>query len=126
MNSPFFFRCINQSCQRDFDINEKLYQCPACSDLLDIAYDFEPVDVDQLKAAFSRRRTSSDPLDVSGVWRYLEFLPFRGEDLRHVVTLGEGNSPILEVPRCAEYVGLERLRIKHLGWNPSGSSRIMA
>ena len=121
MNSSFFFRCINQSCQRQFDINEKLYQCPACSDLLDIAYDFPPVDVDQLKATFSRRRTSSDPLDVSSVWRYREFLPFSDEDLHNVVTLGEGSGPVLDVPRCAEYVGLDRLRIKHLGWNPSGS-----
>ena len=121
MSSAFFFRCINHSCGREFDINRKLYQCPTCSELLDIAYGGPPLDVEELKATFSRRRTSSFPLDVSSVWRYREFLPFQEEDLCHVVTLGEGNSPILEAPRCAEYVGLDRLRVKHLGWNPSGS-----
>jgi len=35
--------------------------------------------------------------------------------------MGEGNNPVLEAPRSAEYVGLRRLRVKHLGWNPTGS-----
>jgi threonine synthase len=121
MTEWFRFRCINDSCLREFPIQNKLYQCPRCQDLLDIVYDFGRTDVDSLKESFSRRRLSNRPLDVSGVWRYRELLPFEAGDLDRVVTMGEGNTPILEAPRCAEYMGLDRLRVKHLGWNPSGS-----
>ena len=118
---PFFFRCINETCQEEFDIGRKLYQCPTCSDLLDIIKPPPNLDPVQLKDLFRRRTASMDPLDISAVWRYREFLPFEKKDLGHVVTMGEGNNPVLETPRCAEYVGLNRLRVKHLGWNPTGS-----
>jgi threonine synthase len=60
-------------------------------------------------------------MDVSGVWRYREMLPFEERDYQHVVTLGEGNAPVIEAPRSARYAGIKQLKIKHLGWNPSGS-----
>ena len=118
---PFFFRCINESCRSEFDISRKLYQCPDCSDLLDVIKDYSNLDVERLKKLFRQRRASNNPLDISGVWRFRELLPFLEEDLRHVVTMGEGTNPVLETPRCAEYAGLKRLRVKHLGWNPTGS-----
>lgn len=121
MNSQFFFRCIDPRCCRQFAITEKLYQCPACSDLLDIAYQFPEFNVPAVKRTFQARRASNHPLDVSGVWRFRELLPFLPEDQHHVVTLGEGNNPVLNAPRSAEYAGLKRLKIKHLGWNPTGS-----
>jgi threonine synthase len=121
MSAPFFFRCINQSCQKEFGIGKKLFQCPSCSDLLDIAHHFPSLDADKLKEVFCQRRSSTDPVNLSGVWRYREFLPFDREDFNSIVTLGEGNNPVLDAPRSADYVGLKHLKVKHLGWNPSGS-----
>jgi threonine synthase len=122
VNSHYFFRCINAPCQRTFPTTEKLYHCPACGDLLDIVYEFaERPDPEELKSLFWNRRNSLDPLDVSGVWRYRELLPFQPDDLALAVTLGEGNTPLIEAPRSAAYAGIRRLRIKHLGWNPTGS-----
>ena len=51
-----------------------------------------------------------------GVWRYHDALPF---DVG--VTLPEGDTPLHEVPRLEESVGVDRLRIKHEGMNPTGS-----
>lgn len=121
MTDPFHFRCINESCQKEFEITRKLYQCPACADLLDIVYRFPRLDATKLKGTFRQRRLSNHVLDLSGVWRYRELLPFREEDLNWVITLGEGNNPLLSAPRSAEYAGLKQLKVKHLGWNPSGS-----
>jgi threonine synthase len=118
---PFFFRCINDACREEFGIGRKLYQCPSCSDLLDIIKTYSDLDPQKLKDLFHRRTSSRDPLDISAVWRYRELLPFEEKDLVHVVAMGEGNNPVLETPRCAEYAGLNRLRVKHLGWNPTGS-----
>jgi threonine synthase len=60
------------------------------------------------------------PLDQSGVWRYREFLPFLS-DYSQVVTLREGNTPLLDAPRAARYGGLDGLAFKHQGFNPTGS-----
>lgn len=121
MKKASFFRCIRPDCGREYPIHEKLYQCPRCQDLLDVSYVFEGLDVPGLKRSFQSRRGSTDPLDASGVWRYRELLPFTEQDYGKVVTMGEGNIPLLKAPRSARYAGLHRLRVKHLGWNPTGS-----
>ena len=38
-----------------------------------------------------------------------------------IVTLREGNTPLLRAPRAAEYGGLDALVFKHQGFNPTGS-----
>ncbi|MGH9712664.1 MAG: threonine synthase [Candidatus Acidiferrales bacterium] len=60
-----------------------------------------------------------DPRDQSGVWRYRELLPF--DATVPIVSLVEGNSPLYDAPRCAEYCRLSGLLLKHLGCNPTGS-----
>ena len=55
------------------------------------------------------------------MWRYHELLPVR--NAQHVVTLGEGMTPLLAAPRLVP-IGLEheaRLLIKDEGQNPTGS-----
>jgi threonine synthase len=73
-----------------------------------------------LRQLFRERRLSNAPLDQSGVWRYRELFPFL-RDYSQVVTLREGNTPLLDAPGAAEYGGLDRLAFKHQGFNPTGS-----
>ncbi|MBL8151825.1 MAG: threonine synthase, partial [Blastocatellia bacterium] len=113
-----FLKCI--ACQASFDIQQKLYNCPKCGDLLDVSYEWADYDPQSLKKLFRDRRISSSPLDLSGVWRFRELIPFL-EDLQNVVTLFEGNTPIFSAPRSAEYIGLAGLGLKHQGMNPTGS-----
>ena len=63
---------------------------------------------------------NNHPLDRSGVWRYRELLPF-WPNFDHVVTLSEGNTPILDAPLAAKFAGLDALSFKHQGYNPTGS-----
>ena len=121
MISPFFFRCINQDCGEEYDALENIYECPLCHDLLDLVYTFSEFTPNELKTKFLERRQSNHPLDQSGVWRFREFLPFEKDDYELAVTFGEGNNPVVDVPKSADYVGLESLKVKHLGWNPTGS-----
>jgi threonine synthase len=54
-----------------------------------------------------------------GVWRYRAFLPdLAAED---VVTLGEGDTPLLPARRLGKELGLNRLLIKDESRNPTGS-----
>ena len=66
------------------------------------------------------RRLSREPLDVSGVWRFRDLLPFLG-DTKHIVTLQEGNTPLLDAPGAAAYARLDHIQFKHQGYNPSAS-----
>jgi len=62
----------------------------------------------------------NEPIEQSGVWRYRELFPFL-ESAKHIVTLREGNTPLLEGPRAARYAGVESITFKHQGFNPTGS-----
>jgi len=63
---------------------------------------------------------NNTPLDQSGVWRYRELFPFLGDE-KFAVTLREGNTPLLDAPVAARYGGLDKLTLKHQGFNPTGS-----
>ena len=111
-------RCIN--CESEFGIDERLYVCSRCGDLLDVERS-EPLgqSAEELRALWSERLKSRDARDRSGVWRFRELLPFGADDV--VVSLGEGNTPLYDAPRSADYCGLSALKLKHQGNNPTGS-----
>ena len=71
-----------------------------------------------MRRRFSERRTSNDPLDRSGVWRFRELLPSLNGD---PVTLQENNVPLLDSREGAEYAGASNLAYLHLGMNPTAS-----
>jgi threonine synthase len=53
------------------------------------------------------------------IWRYRELLPVESDE--NVVSLGEGTTPLVECPRLARVLGLERLWIKDESRLPTGS-----
>jgi threonine synthase len=73
-----------------------------------------------MKSIFLERKTAQTELERSGVWRFRELLPFV-RDTSRVVTLAEGNTPLYTAARSADYAGLDGLRFKHQGMNPTGS-----
>src|ERR1700677_3919110 len=118
-------RCIVAECAATYAIRERIYVCPRCGGPLEIetrGYASAPKHGRQalgLRECWATRGTSRAPRDISGVWRYRELLPFA--DDAPIVTLLEGHTPLYDVPRSAEYIGLALLRLKHQGCNPTGS-----
>ena len=112
--------CFESSCRARFPINAIIYNCPECGGLLEAIYSGEPPSAISMKKMWRERRMSNEPLDQSGVWRYREMIPFLA-DYRRVVTLREGNTPLLESCAAAEYGGLRNIQFKHQGFNPTGS-----
>jgi len=111
-------RCFNPDCAAKLYLHSPFLACPACGELLEIDVDTTDVDSDALKSLWSERRKSREPRDISGVWRYREFLPAYPPE--EIVTLGEGNTPLVRGRKTADWAGLTNLRFKHLGWNPTG------
>ncbi len=112
--------CFNPACRARLGIDEVLYNCPHCGGLLEARYDFTAFEATAMKRTWRERRMDNAPLSQSGVWRYREMFPFLA-DTGPVVTLREGNTPLLQAPRAAAYGGLANLTFKHQGFNPTGS-----
>jgi threonine synthase len=76
-----------------------------------VRYDLEAVAKAVSREDLARRAPS--------LWRYRELLPV--EEEANVVTLGEGMSPLLDCPRLAAALGIERLLVKDESQLPTGS-----
>jgi threonine synthase len=123
--SGFRFRCI--ACGDLTDSAVQNFRCSRCGDLLEItspnwshAQGSSAPTAADLKTIWKQRRASLSPVDLSGVWRFRELLPTL-ENLHHVITLREGNTPLYDLPQCSRILGLPHLFAKHQGMNPTGS-----
>jgi threonine synthase len=100
-----------------------LFRCSECSELLEVTYpEWEDAPREfalRVREIWRERRSSSLPENASGVWRFRELLP--QVETKHLVTMGEGNTPLLPLERSARALRLKRLLAKHQGMNPSGS-----
>ncbi len=85
--------------------------CEACGQMLAVRYDLSRVAAAVSKAALRQR--------PPGMYRFRELLPLApGEE---PVTLGEGGTPLVELPRLGAHLGLRHLWGKDEGQNPTGS-----
>jgi threonine synthase len=121
MNDAVRQQCIDPACAATYDVGEILTACRACGSLLDIRYDWSKLDVPGSLQDFDQRRTSFAPLDLSGVWRFRELLPFFG-DGSEIVTVGEGRTLLRDACAVAVDIGFHgTLQLQYEGFNPSGS-----
>ena len=101
----------------------RMFRCSQCSELLEVTYP-EWADAGRefglrLKEIWRERRGSNLPENASGVWRFRELLPQieRG----NMVTMCEGNTPLIELQQAPRNAGGARVLAKHQGMNPTGS-----
>lgn len=117
----FRFRCIG--CGHLSDAAGQDFRCVDCGDLLEITYPYwkeAKPDPAEVKFTWRDRKASNAAIDLSGVWRFRDVLPFLEKESQ-AVTLCEGNTPVYELPQCARITGVPRLFAKHQGMNPTGS-----
>ena len=77
---------------------------------------FARYDLDAIKGRFTPEAVATRRADL---WRYEEVLPVR--DPACQVALGEGWTPLLDAPRTADRLGVQRVWVKDEGQNPTGS-----
>jgi threonine synthase len=70
----------------------------------------------EIAAALTKAALAGRPPDM---WRYWELLPV--EDRAHLVSLGEGWTPVLAMHRLGRRLGLDHLLLKDEGLNPTGT-----
>jgi len=118
--SSAYLQCIEEACGRRQDPRKDLHACAFCGGLLDVKYDFDPFEPEQLRRIWHQRRLSGEPIDRSGVWRFRELIPFVDSSAR-IISLSEGSTPLVGTRRTGWWAGPVHLTIKHQGNNPTGS-----
>jgi threonine synthase len=98
-------------CGKAHQAGRLLTVCEACGQMLAVRYDLSAVARAVTKDALRGR--------PPGMYRFRELLPL--DDGEEPVTLGEGGTPLLPLPRLAAHLGLRRLWAKDEGQNPTGS-----
>ena len=98
-------------CGQQHDPTRMLSVCEQCGQMLAVRYDLERV-----KASLTKDALRSRP---PGMYRFRELTPLATDE--EPVTLGEGGTPLLPLPRLAADLGLRHVWGKDEGTNPTGS-----
>ena len=98
-------------CKTSFNPGKIQTYCPDCQAPLLAVYDLECARR-ELDRDLIRRRPR-------GMWRWHELLPVH--EVRNRITLGEGDTPLLQINRVGSRLGLSRLYVKDESMNPTGS-----
>ncbi len=98
-------------CGARHDAKRLLTVCEKCGQMLAVRYDLARVTASLTKDALRLR--------APGMYRFRELTPL--DDAERPVTLGEGGTPLLELPRLAAHLGIGKLWAKDEGQNPTGS-----
>lgn len=98
-------------CGKRYSTREVHTFCPDCQAALITRYDLTSA-----RQHLDREAVRARP---RGMWRWHELLPV--DDPANFVSLGEGDTPVLSVPRLASELGLDQLYLKDESSNPTGS-----
>lgn len=102
-------RC--SQCERLYDASKLQTYCLDCQAPLLPVYDLDKAGEHLDRDAFRKR--------PAGMWRWQELLPV--DDPAHMVSLGEGDTPLLQAGRLGDELGLSQLFIKDESINPTGT-----
>src|SRR5256714_2964934 len=112
-----WFECF-AGCGVRYRLDQIVYRCESCGGLLEVRHDIEALKqrpVAEWKALFDSRLGRR-----SGVWSKKELVLPELED-ENIVSLGEGNSPLIKSDRLARHLGVDEIHIKQCGTSHTGS-----
>jgi threonine synthase len=116
------FRCV-AGCEGSYDVEQVIYHCPKCGELLEVRHDLEALRQRSASAwikLFDERSGSSRWPYGSGVWGKKEWvIPHIQDDC--IVSLHEGGTNLFWAERYGATLGLKDLWIKLCGNSHTGS-----
>jgi len=95
-------------CAKEYSADEPQFLCSCGAPLL------AQYDLSRAQKELDKNKLTGDSL-----WRYAPLLPIRSEKFR--LNLGEGQTPLLPVPKLSKELGLPHLFVKDESGNPGGS-----
>ncbi len=111
VKSSYLQHLVCSDCAKTYPADQVQTYCSECSSPLLPQYDLVSI-----KATVDRDQIARRP---RGMWRWRELLPVT--DPGQVVSLGEGDTPLLKLGRLGSELGLSRCYLKDEAFNPTGS-----
>ena len=112
MDQEYFLKNLSCSvCGKAYQANEIQTYCQNCTAPLMVEYDLPAI-----KNFLDREEIGHRPI---GMWRWFELLPVR--ERRNIISLGEGDTPLLHLEQLGMELGLSNLYMKDEGQNPTGT-----
>src|SRR5213594_1428739 len=112
-----WFECF-AGCGVRYDLEQIVYRCESCGGLLEVRHDLGALA--QRPAAEWTQLFDARRGGVSGVWSKKEVV-LPELDSANIVSLGEGNSPLIKSDRFARHLGIDEIYIKQCGTSHTGS-----
>src|SRR6266699_4492126 len=112
-----WFECFS-GCGVRHDLEQIVYRCESCGGLLEVRHDLAAVK--RRPAAEWKQLFDSRMGRASGVWSKKEIV-LPELDAGNIVSLGEGNSPLIKSERFAERIGVDEVYVKQCGTSHTGS-----
>jgi threonine synthase len=110
-NHSYLTHLSCSNCTTDYPADCRQTYCLKCKSPLLAQYDLQSAKSHLDRYSFSAR--------TKGMWRWSEFLPVY--NLANIISLGEGDTPLLNLISISEELGLSRLYLKEEALNPTGS-----
>ena len=109
--TSFITKLDCSGCGEKYSPDEIHTFCPTCQSPLLARYDLETI----------RSRVDRDEFRMrqGGMWRWRELLPVKSP--QNLVSLGEGDTALVHLPRLGKELGLSNLFVKDESSNPTGS-----
>lgn len=104
--TPVLVKQVCSSCQKLFSLSSRENKCPACNS-----------NVEFTVAIKKDNRFKNNIVPRDDLWRYQKYLPI---DPRHIVSAGEGNTPIVYLDDLSKKLGIH-LFVKDESKNPTGT-----
>ncbi len=118
-----WFQCINEECRETYSLDEIVYRCRSCGNLLEVTHDMEALKdrtSEEWKKLFDGRYRSTEWPFGSGVWGKKEWiLPCIDDE--NIVSLYEGGTNMFWAKIFGQEIGVDDLWIKLCGNSHTGS-----
>ena len=116
------FKCI-AGCDGEYDLEQPLYRCPKCGDLLEVAHDLTALaglSAAEWKHLFDSRYKRTEWPYGSAVWGKKEWV-CPGVRNENIVSMDEGGTNLMWAERFGRELGMDELWIKMCGQSHTGS-----
>lgn len=118
-----WFSCIDESCEEVYALDEIVYRCRKCGNLLEVVHDLKPlkaVSSKEWKEQFDNRYRKQNWPYGSSVWGKKEWVCPIVED-KNIVSMYEGATNLFWAERFGKQIGMNDVWIKMCGNSHTGS-----
>ena len=118
-----WFACIDDECGETYSLDEIIYRCRKCGNLLEVRHDMEKLkekSADEWRELFDNRYRKQSWPHGSSVWGKKEWVCPYVED-ENVVSMYEGATNLFWAERFGSQIGMEDIWLKMCGNSHTGS-----